>query len=107
MHAKLIKLVAASAASSLGCLFYTTTPTDVDTTLISLPTILPTIHGKERNLQLRQVQVLFRHGARTPIHYRPGSNDDLRQDEVVWDREKLMRTLPHVDIPLSITGTER
>ena len=53
-----------------------------------------------RSLKLVQVQVYFRHGARTPIHALPGNAEEER-----WD-ERLCQSLPDVERPLMVKGPD-
>jgi len=54
--------------------------------------------ASQRSLQLEQVQVLFRHAARTPIKSEKEFDNFTNLDAVVWDKERFAKVLPHVDI---------
>ena len=56
------------------------------------------VKASEQSLQLQQVQVLFRHGARTPIKSKEDYGNFLNLDSVVWDKERFMKVLPHTSI---------
>ncbi|CAH1789699.1 unnamed protein product [Owenia fusiformis] len=48
------------------------------------------------SLKLRNVQIFFRHGARTPLKFIPGV------EEAFWDARFLMGSLPHADIEYEV-----
>ena len=56
--------------------------------------------GIEDKLKLTQVQVVFRHGARTPLVLIEDKNTTFQ--DVLWDKKKLETTLDSNDIPFTI-----
>lgn len=56
--------------------------------------------GIEDKLKLTQVQVVFRHGARTPLVLIENKNTTFQ--DVLWDKSKLETTLDSNDIPFTI-----
>lgn len=61
------------------------------------------IHAAENEMKLEQVQVIFRHGARTPLSNLYFVDDTMNVKESVWDMHTLMKTIPEVDIDYIIT----
>lgn len=58
------------------------------------------IDGIEDKLKLTQVQVVFRHGARTPLVLIENKNTTFQ--DVLWDKSILETTLDSNDIPFTI-----
>ena len=55
---------------------------------------------KSRKLQLSQVQIIFRHGARTPLTDFIENTNDTTFENVTWSKE-LEKTLKHTDVEIS------
>ena len=54
------------------------------------------VEDKSSNeLQLVQVQIAFRHGARTPVVSAPQYVVGANEEQISWDKNKLMGDLPH------------
>ncbi|XP_065649266.1 lysophosphatidic acid phosphatase type 6-like isoform X1 [Hydra vulgaris] len=80
-------------ASRLQCLY--------DVVNIAKASLCKPIRAAEHQMQLLQVQAVFRHGARTPT---TDSNykDIPNAEPFFWDKSQLMTTLPHVDIEYKV-----
>lgn len=60
---------------------------------------LPSVKASsQKNFHLEQIQVLFRHGARTPIKCAEDFDNFTNLEPVTWDKERWKRKLHHVDV---------
>ena len=57
--------------------------------------------GSKQNIQLEQVQVIFRHGARTPSFSDP-QDQFSNLGEAIWDKGIFMKVLPWTDIAYEV-----
>lgn len=56
------------------------------------------VHARQQNLQLQHIQVLFRHGARTPIKSSKEYDNFTNIEAVEWSRDIFMKPLPHARV---------
>lgn len=58
------------------------------------------VQASEKRLELEQVQIIFRHGARTPMNYwsKDHFNGLANLKPETWDKDKHMQVLPWTDI---------
>eukprot|EP00111_Clytia_hemisphaerica_P023920 TCONS_00070474-protein len=72
----------------------------IASSFFNLSTLIAKEDEFKKNLQLHQVQVIFRHGARTPVYSHKIENTSFT--DAIWDKEKLSKTLDHSNIPFSL-----
>ena len=70
----------------------------------NMPLNYSILQASEEKMKLEQVQVIFRHGARTPMNYWTDKTfQGLSNIEPeIWDKDKLMKVLPWTDIDYTV-----